>query len=284
MEQDRPSLTANRVAMRRAVHQILDDPKVLDDPIALKIIGAQIASEIRATPEKFETAVSRYLRAFLVARSRYAEDELSEAVERGISQYVILGAGLDTFAYRNPYLPSMLRIFEVDHPATQTWKRKRLDDAGIPIPQSLTFVPIDFERQTLADQLRKAGFRTEEPSFFSWLGVTMYLTRDAVMTTMKYIAAATPSGSEIVLDYAIPPSSLSPAHQLVFQALAQRVAAVEEPWQTFFDPHALVTELRTMGFAHAEDIGPEELNMRFFNNRADELRVGSLAHLMKARL
>jgi methyltransferase (TIGR00027 family) len=284
MEQDSPSLTANRVAMIRAAHQILDNPKVLDDPIALKIIGVRVASEIRAAPEKFETPVSRYLRAFVVARSRYTEDELSEAVKRGVGQYVILGAGLDTFAYRNQYPSSMLRIFEVDHPATQTWKRKRLDEAGIPIPQSLTFVPIDFERQTLADQLRKVGFSTEEPSFFSWLGVTTYLTRDAVMTTMKYIASSTPSGSTIVFDYAIPPSSLSPAHQLVFQALAHRVAAIEEPWQSFFDPHSLVTELRTMGFAHAEDIGPEELNMRFFNNRADRLSVGSLVHLMKALL
>ena len=284
MERDSPSLTANRVAMRRAAHQILDDPKVLDDPIALKIIGVQIASEIRAAPEQFETSVSRYLRAFLVARSRYTEDELSEAVKRGVGQYVILGAGLDTFAYRNQYPPSTLRIFEVDHPATQTWKRERLDDAGIPIPQSLTFVPFDFERQTLADQLLKVGFSTEEPSFFSWLGVTMYLTREAVMTTMKYIASSTPSGSMIVFDYVIPPSSLSPARQLVFQALAQRVAAIEEPWQTFFDPHSLVTELRTMGFEQAEDIGPEELNRRFFNNRADKLSVGSLAHLMKAQL
>jgi len=277
-------LTAIRVAMSRAAHQLLDDPKVLDDPIALKIIGSQTASKIRATPEKFQTAVSRYLRAFLAARSRYAEDELSEEIKRGVGQYVILGAGLDTFAYRNPYPLSMLRIFEVDHPATQNWKRKKLGEAGIPIPKSLTFVPIDFERQTLAGQLWKTGFRIEERSFFSWLGVTMYLTRDAVIATLKHVATVTPDGSEIVLDYAISPTSLSPARQSVFQALAQRVADVGEPWQTYFDPHTFVTELRMMGFSCTEDIGPDELNMRFFNHRVDDLKVGGFAHLMKARV
>lgn len=280
MEQDRPSLTASRVATIRAVHQILDNPKVLDDPIALKIIGSWIASEIRATPEKFETTVLRYLRAFLVARSRYTEDALSEAFKSGVRQYVILGAGLDTFAYRNSL---SLRIFEVDHPNTQAWKRTKLDNAGIKIPQSMSFVPINFESQILAEQLQQAGFRIEEPSFFSWLGVTMYLSTDAIMTTMKYIAKA-PVGSEIVFDYSIPPASLSPANQSVFKQLADRVAAVEEPWQTFFDPHSLASELKVIGFAHAEDIGPEELNMRFFNNRTDGLKVGNLAHLMKARL
>lgn len=277
-------MTAIHVAMSRAAHQLLDDPKVLDDPIALKIIGSQTASKIRATPEKLQTAVSRYLRAFLAARSRYAEDELSEAIKRGVGQYVILGAGLDTFAYRNPYPLSMLRIFEVDHPATQKWKRKKLGEAGIPIPKSLTFVPIDFERQTLAGQLRKTGFRIEERSFFSWLGVTMYLTRNSVMTTLNHVATATPDGSEIVLDYAISPTSLSPARQSVFQGLAQRVADVGEPWQTYFDPHTFVTELQMMGFSCTEDIGPDELNMRFFNHRVDDLKVGGFTHLMKARV
>ncbi len=284
MEQGCPRLTAKRVAMRRAAHQLLDHPKVLDDPIALRIIADQDRSEIRAAPNEFQTRLSRYLRAFLVARSRYAEDELSDAVKLGVRQYVILGAGLDTFAYRNPYPPSLLRIFEVDHPATQQWKRERLAAAEISIPPSLNFTPIDFKRQALAVQLREAGFRTEVPSFFSWLGVTMYLTSDSVMTTLKHVASSMPLSGAVVFDYALPPLSLNPAQHFVFQALAQRVAAVGEPWQTFFDPNPLAAQLQSIGFSRATDIGPEELNTRYFKDRADGLRVGGLARLMKAGL
>jgi methyltransferase (TIGR00027 family) len=115
----------------------------------------------------------------LAARSRYAEDELHTAIKRGIQQYVVLGAGLDTFAYRNPYPQDVLHVFEVDHPATQIWKRTRLEEAGITIPRTLTFTPVDFEIQTLEDGLRRAGFDTSKAAFFSWLGVTMYLTSSA---------------------------------------------------------------------------------------------------------
>jgi len=279
MKEDRPSLTAQRVAVRRAAHQLLDHPKVLEDPIALKIIGDPSLSEIQS--QQPESVTSRHLRAFVVARSRFAEDALSEAVKRGLTQYVILGAGLDTFAYRSPY--PTLRIFEVDHPSTQNWKRKRLEEAQISTPESLSFVDVDFEKQTLANRLEESGFRTDVPSFFAWLGVTMYLTREAVMTTIKYVATATPAGSEIVFDYTVPPSSLNPLQQMSFQALAQRVAAAGEPWQTFLDPEELVSELMTMGFTHTEDIGPDDINSRFFKDRTDGLRVGGLAHLIKAR-
>ena len=185
MKQNCPSLTAYKVAMMRAAHQILDTPKVLEDPMALSIIGTQCASAIRSEKRKFKTKLHSYLRSIVVARSRFVEDELSAAIGRGVRQYVILGAGLDTFAYRNPYSTKCLRVFEVDYPATQEWKRRQLNAAEIPIPETLTFVPTDFESQLLADQLRKAGFRTDEPSFFSWLGVTMDLSREAMMATME---------------------------------------------------------------------------------------------------
>ena len=155
--------------------------------------------------------------------------------------------------------------------------------AHIAVPESVSFVPMDFERQALTGQLRRSGFRTEDPSFFSWLGVTMYLTREAVMATMKSIAASTPEGSEAVFDFAIDPSLLSPAHRRALQSMSGPSASVGEPWQSFFDPRTLAAELRTIGFAQAEDIGPEEINARYFNNRSDELQVGSLAHLMKVR-
>src|SRR5271169_5540690 len=155
MQDGKFSRTAQRVAIRRAAHQLLDRPRVLDDPLALRIIGSEAAEELRSNPKEHH-AFSRAFRAFMAARSRYAEDELARAVAHGVRQYVVLGAGLDTFAYRNPH-PG-LRVFEVDHPATQAWKREQLLAAGIAIPFSLTFVPIDFERQTLADGLVQCGF------------------------------------------------------------------------------------------------------------------------------
>src|SRR5271167_272110 len=155
MQEGKFSRTAQRVAIRRAAHQLLDEPRVLDDPLALRIIGAETAAELRSNPKE-HAAFARAFRAFMVARSRFAEDELALAYARGVRQYVVLGAGLDTFAYRNPH--AGLRVFEVDHPATQAWKREQLQAAGIAIPPSLTFVPVDFERQTLADGLGQSGF------------------------------------------------------------------------------------------------------------------------------
>jgi len=282
MRENRPSATAQRVAIRRAAHQILDQPKVLDDPIALRIIGAESASELRADPQSLErTPLARYLRAFMAVRSRFAEDELAHAVERGACQYVVLGAGLDTFAYRNPY--PALRVFEVDHPVTQAWKRERLGEAEIPIPSALTFAPVNFENQTLPEGLRQSGFNFEEPTFFSWLGVTPYLTQDAITATLQFVAAR-PAGSGIVFDYAISPSLLSRSELWVFDALAKRVAAAGEPFQTFFDPPALTVDLRAKGFVQVEDLDGKTLNARYFQDRKDGLRVGSLAHMMAAWL
>jgi methyltransferase (TIGR00027 family) len=279
MMRGRPSRTALRVAMSRAAHQIFDAPRVLDDPIALPIIGVRSVEDIRTDPRWFAAKLARPLRAFVVARSRVAEDELAAAVRRGMRQYVILGAGLDTFAYRSPYPAAALRIFEVDHPATQAWKRGRLEAAAIRVPESVTFVPMDFERQTLAAGLREAGVRTAEPAFFSWLGVTMYLTPAAVMGTLKYVATAAP-GSGIVFDYAVPPAALSAARRLLYRALMRRVAAVGEPWQAYFTPQALSAELAALGFTHIEDLGAADLNARYFRDRSDGLRVAGSARVM----
>ncbi len=273
MEEGRPSTTARRVAMLRAAHQILDDPKVLDDPIALRIIDPATEVALRGRLPDFRTPRLQLLRASMVMRSRYAEDRLAEAVARGVRQYVILGAGLDTFPYRNPFPESALHVFEVDYPATQVWKRRRLEAAGLAIPPTLTFVPIDFERETLENGLAGAGFRRDQPTFFSWLGVTMYLSREAVTRTLEWVAAGTPSGSEIVFSYVV---SASP--------LAQRAAALGEPWKTYFDPPALMSDLTRMGFGQVEDFGPEEANRRYFANRADGLHIGGTGRHMAARV
>ena len=282
MQEARPSRTAMRVAMRRAAHQLFDQPKVLDDPIALPIIGPEAAAKLEVERSKHKSRVALNLRAFLVARSRFAEDELARAIGRGVEQYVILGAGLDTFAYRNPHADSAMRIFEVDYPATQEWKRRRLASAGIAIPASVTYAPVDFERQTLADGLKLAGFDCSKAAFFSWLGVTMYLTEDAVMATFGFIASIPPGGG-VAFDYAVPRSSLNWVGRLALDALAFRVAAAGEPFHTFFDPRELAERLQRIGFRDVEDLAAGEINARYFKDRGDQLRVtSSLGHLMNA--
>jgi methyltransferase (TIGR00027 family) len=284
MIEARPSRTALRVAMRRAAHQIFDHPRVLDDPVAVPIIGPGAAKRLRA---ENPTAFGKYglsIRAFMVARSRYAEDALARSVARGATQYVILGAGLDTFAYRNPYTESALRVFEVDYPATQEWKRRNLQEARIAIPGSVTYAPVDFEHQTLAEGLRLAGYDWAKPAFFSWLGVTMYLTDDAIESTFRLIAG-TPPGGGIAFDYAVPIQTLSFLGRAAMRMMMQRVAAAGEPFRTFFDPLLLAARLQGMGFHGIEDLGADEINMRYFAGRPDKLRVvGRLGRLTSAEV
>jgi methyltransferase (TIGR00027 family) len=284
MQENRPSLTARRVAMSRAAHQLFDHPTVLTDPVALAILGPNAEREVRSRRGRFLTTLSRHLRAFLVARSRLAEDALAEAVTRDVRQYVILGAGLDTFAYRNPYPATQLRVFEVDHPATQAWKRELVAAAGLALPEGLSFVPVDFERQSLAEALEAAGFQPGERTFFSWLGVTMYLAREVVLDTLRYVAHSLPYGSGIVFDYAAPPARVSLARRLLYGYLVRRVARAGEPFKSFFVPAMLEREMRTFGYSHLEDCGAAELNTRYFRDRADRLRVSGPARVMNARL
>jgi methyltransferase (TIGR00027 family) len=282
MIEAKPSRTAMGVAIRRAAHQLFDTPLVLDDPFALPIVGPDAAERLQAAANDQQDLMSRAMRAFLVVRSRFAEDELARAIDRGTHQYVVLGAGLDTFAFRNPYPPDTLRVFEVDHPATQEWKRQKLTAADIAIPPTLTFAAVDFEHQTLADGLAQVGFDRHAPAFFSWLGVTMYLTEAAVMQTFEYVAS-TGSGGGIVFDYAKPEASLGWVERMALKALSKRVAAAGEPFQTAFDPAALQARLTTMGFRSIADLGAPELNARYFADSSDGLEVkGSIGRMLSA--
>ena len=182
-----------RAALHRAAHQLLDRPLVFADDVVLRLIGPELVATI--TPDWADQAAVRRLRATIALRSRYAEDRLADAVRRGVGQYLVLGAGLDSFAYRNPF--PALRIFEVDHPASQAAKRRLLADAGIALPPTLTFVPVDFERERLIDALVRGGVDTSAQVFVSWLGVTVYLTREAVLETLAAVATL-PAGSAIV--------------------------------------------------------------------------------------
>ena len=247
----------------------MEQPRILDDPIAVRLLGPGFARDM----ERASHRVARDFRAFMAARSRYAEDRLAASVASGVAQYVILGAGLDTFAYRNPF-PS-LRVFEVDFPSTQEWKRAMLAEAGIALPAGLTFVPLDFEHKTLAAGLAEAGFDAGSAAFFGWLGVVPYLTLDAFRATLAAIAQL-PAGSALSFDYAIAPETLSPLGRKAFDALAGRVAAAGEPFQLFFTPEQMASELRRAGFQRVEQVDTGRLNELYFKDRADGLRLSSL--------
>ena len=280
MEPAIASKTALRVALRRAAHQIHDSPVVFDDPIAVAILGAAYAEELKRTPLRSDRPFSVGLRAFLVARSRYAEDNLRRAVETGVNQYVLLGAGLDTFAYRNPY--ARLRVFEVDHPATQQWKRELLQRNGIAIPERIAYTPVEFERQSLSAQLSDAGFNFQEPAFFAWLGVVPYLTLEAFRATLSFVSTQ-PHGSGLTLDYGQPRSVLPPLERLALDSLASRVEQAGEPFQLFFTPSEIAAELSS--FHSIEDLGALEINARYFHGRTDQLAMrGSAGRLLSAWL
>ena len=279
MIQDQPSRTAHRVALRRAAHQLWDHPRVFEDPIALKIISRDEAAELSGARTS-DSAPSQSLRAFVAARSRFAEDHLGESWSHGVRQYVVLGAGLDTFAYRNPY-PD-LQVFEVDFPATQLWKRKCLEAGGITLPETLTFAPVDFEKDTLANGLARAGFRSNESAFFSWLGVTPYLAEQIVLETLRWIASRGLRNG-VAFDYAVPRESLDFFNRMGFDALASRVAAAGEPFVSFFDPEKLAQALRHMGFTRIENLSSEQINARYYTGRTDQLHVrGRLGRLLCA--
>jgi methyltransferase (TIGR00027 family) len=269
MESGKASKTALGVAIRRAAHQLMDVPPVLDDPIAERLIG----SGYRGKMGRASHRVGRDLRAFVAARSRYVEDQLAAFVERGGRQYVVLGAGLDTFAYRNPH--GGLQVFEVDFPATQEWKLGRLDEAEIALPEGLRFVPLDFEDTTLDGGLEEAGFDRSAAAFFGWLGVVPYLTLEAFRATLGVIAQM-PAGSGVSFDYAVAPECLSAVGRKAFDALAGRVAAAGEPFQLFFRPEEMEGELRGAGFRHVEQVDSDGLNELYFKDRADGLKLSAV--------
>jgi len=284
MHQDRPSTTAWAVALRRAVHQLLDRPLVLSDPLAIPIVGIDFAHQALAEHAEggpIRQKYSRVMRAVVVGRSRFTEDRLAQSVAAGIRQYVVLGAGLDTFAHRNPF-PN-LRVFEVDHPATQQWKRDLLAKAQIPPPAPLCFVPVDFERQSLADQLTAHGFAPAAPAFFSWLGVVPYLTLEAFRTTLQFLGTR-PAASQVVFDYATRPEHLGITERIAFEMLAKRVAAAGEPFTLFLSPEEMHTELHAANFHHIEDLDSTALNALYFHNRPDHLALsGKLGHFLHAK-
>jgi methyltransferase (TIGR00027 family) len=271
-----PSRTAMAAAAHRAAHQVLEAGRIFRDPLALRILGADadtIAREAETDPSR------RRMRIFIAARTRFAEDALAAAVGRGVSQVVVLGAGLDTFAYRSALREGM-RIFEVDHPATQEWKREQLASAGIPVPDSLTFAPVDFESSTIAVGLAAAGFDSGLQTFFTWLGVVPYLPEPSVWSILAFIGNL-PGGAHVAFDYANPSDSLSPESRAAHDRRASRVAELGEPWLSYFDTGELHTKLREYRFHEIEDLGPPQIAARYFPDRVSSAPPNG-GHIVRA--
>lgn len=276
MQAGEPSQTARGAAAYRAIHQTLENGIIFSDPFASRILDDETRArldQIAADP------LQRPMRLFIAARSRFSEQSLAAGVARGVRQVVVLGAGLDTFSLRNPH--AGVRVFEVDYPATQAWKRERLKQAALAEPASLTFVPVDFERQSLADGLAAAGFQADRPAFFQWLGVVPYLTREAISVTLDFIARV--PESEVVFDYAEPFENHPAERRANVMAVAARAAERGEPWLSLFDPAELSAMLRNKGFATVEDLGLAELTERFYGALKQDVRSGAGPHVLRAQ-
>lgn len=278
MKPHEPSRTALNVARQRAAHQLLDHGAILHDPIAMKILGEDEEAVRQFACEHPAASIGRL---FTCARSRIAEDALSKAVERGIRQLVILGAGLDTLALRTPRGTQEIRVFEVDHPATQAWKRQRIADAHIALPPSVVFVPLDFERDDVGETLAGAGFQHNSPAFFTWLGVVPYLTEDAIGGTLDYMGSI--SGSEVVFDYMESPTAFSKEMRDVVTKRTEHLEKIGERWTSRFEPARMAKTLRSHGFHDIEDIDFREIASRF-GRSVQGLAPGQAGlHVVRAR-
>lgn len=269
------SRTAMATAYMRAAHQLFDaPPRILEDPIAPLLLGPDGLRRIRDSADSYQTTELRALRAHVALRSRFAEDRLAAAVGRGVKQYVVLGAGFDTFIARQPAWARGLRILEVDQLGTQDRKRAQLAAAGLATPANVEFASIDFENESLGEVLRKHHIAMDEPAFFSWLGVTMYLEEGAIDAVLRSVVAF-PPGSEIALTFAsLPQDSPSP--------FELRAANLGEPWVSYFEPEALEAKLRGLGFASVELLSPADAKDRYFRPCAEDFPAPKRANILCA--
>ncbi len=299
MKEKKASFTATLMAYYRAYHAMHETPKIFDDFLAHRLVKeeerASIENQIAESLKLFDsaraascldraTALRWMMREALAApslilgRSRYSEDSLENSVLQGVQQYVILGAGMDTFAFRRPEMLEKLQVFEVDHPATQAVKFHRLAQAGWEQPEQLHFVPVDFEKESLAEALMRSPYDPKIPGFFSWLGVTYYLTRDAIFATLRAIAGISPPGGTVVFDYmdtdAFVPGRVARRVDMIQKSARQ----MGEPMITGFDPPSLTAELASIGLRLHEDLSPADIQERYFRGRTDGYRACEHAH------
>lgn len=298
MNDDQASITAQMTAYCRWHHAQYDAPLIFEDRLAGHILGQEGQDFIEslllgslernnpasaaAFPDRW-SAISWLMQAgagapIALARARYAEEELEQGITAGVSQYVILGAGLDTFAFRRPDLMAKLTVFEADHPASQNYKLDRIRGLGWECPANLHFVALDFARNSLAEELERSEFDSDRKTFFSWLGVSYYLGIDMVRATLRQIAQIAPPGSALVFDY-LDSAAYRPdtAASRVVRMLSS-VLEIGEPMLSGFDARNLGDELACCGITLKENLGPSEINRRYFHGRTDHYRACEHAH------
>lgn len=303
MEPSSYSQTAIAGAFVRAYHFAHDDKKIFADSLAQRLLTREereafesfyINTLAHSHPELVDSSTDRtrlvghairagVSGAIFLARARYIEQRLAEAIGRGIHQYVLIGAGLDTYAFRRP-AGEQLQIFELDHPGTQSLKRDRLAQAGLAVPMDLHFVPTDLEQESLAVALARTPFDSGAPAFIAWPGVTMYLTREAIHATLQSVRHVAAGGSELVFDYldadAFTPDRASDR----LRRLMEYVRSVNEPMLSGFEPAVLVSALLALRFHVLEDLSPPDVHARYFQDRSDGFRAAEHFHFVHARV
>ncbi|HEX3282959.1 MAG TPA: class I SAM-dependent methyltransferase [Pyrinomonadaceae bacterium] len=265
----KPDDTAVRVALWRALHFEVDaPPHVFEDTVGLKLAAPE--EDWRSRPDM--SSFTRPFRASIVARARFIEDLVAEQAARGVEQYVILGAGLDTFAQRRPDLATRLLVFEIDPPGPQAWKRRRLVDLGLGIPSFLRFVPVDFEAgDAWWEQLAASGFDSQKPAVVASTGVSMYLTRDAIEATLRQVAALAP-GSTLAMSFLVPIEMTDPEVRPGMERAIAGARANGTPFISFFTPTEMLTLARAAGFREVKHVSAAMLAERYFAGRTDGLR------------
>lgn len=263
-----PESTAVRVALWRALHVEVDaPPHVLDDRVGLQLAAPD--ADWRQRPDMNEYATGG-VRASIVSRARFLEDLVTEQADRGVAQYVLLGAGLDTFAQRRPEIASRMTIFEVDQPEPQEWKRQRLTELGFGIPQWLRLVPVDFETASWWDRLLANGFDASKPAVVASLGVSMYLTREATAATLRQSATLAP-GSTLAMTYLKPVELVEPDERAMHQATDAAARASGTPFVSYYSPDDILTVARDAGFATARHVTAADYTQLYFADRTDGL-------------
>jgi methyltransferase (TIGR00027 family) len=282
MEAGKHSRMAEGSSYLRAVHMAIDgEPKILEDSLAAVLLGAEFEAKMTADRERLASPPLVKARSLICMRSRFAEDELAKAIARGVGQYVLLGAGLDTSPYRPGHPAQQVDTFEVDHPDTQRWKLERLRAAGVRFGAHLHHVPVDFEKDTLAARLATSGFDRARPAFFSWLGVSYYLNREAVLDVFRFVASL-PAPSQIVFDFVMSDEELGEDERKAIRTITEFVQRFGEPWRSRFGPNELQKILRDSGFSRTEHLSHAQATARYFAGRSDGLHLDFTTQMMSA--
>lgn len=301
MDPDKVSVSALISAFARAYHATHDDPKIFDDYLAIQLFTDEeqamfsnnLARSLQffdperaaATPEQaaaLAAAMRIQLAPITLSRARYAEDRLELAVQNGVRQYVILGAGFDTFAFRRPDLLRELHVFELDHPATQAYKSRRLAELGWQNPASLHYIPTDFTQESLSNALAHSDYAPQALSFFSWLGVTYYLDRDIIFATLRAIGGVAPAGSAVVFDYPDTDAFVPDKAAVRMQRMQAASRQSGEPMKGGLDPATLAADLAALGLHLRENLSPSDIELRYFQGRADGYHAFEQVHFAEA--